>query len=431
MELLNLINDTKGDSRQITLETTVITGFEFSALEECKEKCIPLSITKSKGRIFFNIPESDFDKVQALRSVDNIFLVLDAQKGLQFEKDKDKDLETVKNIVDSVDWDSSLKTWASLVGFKGTLFPVVTPPKSKSEPGPDGDPAVSSITAGVEELSTEEQKPSEDGDKEANDILKFRVTCNRNGTHSFQSMDAARDFGGTLQDKFQWAVNLKNFDLNVILNIEEDTFYVCAAITRESKHRRNITHFSGTTLRSTMCYNLLRLTEPKEGDVIIDPLGGGGSISIEGCLGFPGTYHLCGDYSEKAVGRSVANMEYINKNEKRLYMDTLRWSAKKLPLRSESVDIFVTDLPFGKRSGKKSDNVGLYKSVIYELARVVRPTTGRAAILTNDKRAFQTAFGSYNQNPYWKSVRSFGVNQGGLFSCVFYLLRTSKRVGGH
>lgn len=52
-------------------------------------------------------------------------------------------------------------------------------------------------------------------------------------------------------------------------------------VTHESKHRRNIMCFGPTTLRATVCYNLLRLANPNPGDIIIDPMCGGGSIPIE------------------------------------------------------------------------------------------------------------------------------------------------------
>lgn len=55
-------------------------------------------------------------------------------------------------------------------------------------------------------------------------------------------------------------------------------------VTHESKHRRNIASFGPTTLRSTICYNLLRLANPKPGDIIIDPMCGGGSIPVEVCI---------------------------------------------------------------------------------------------------------------------------------------------------
>lgn len=46
-------------------------------------------------------------------------------------------------------------------------------------------------------------------------------------------------------------------------------------------HHRNIINFGPTTLRSTICYNLLKLANPKTGDIIVDPMCGGGSIPIE------------------------------------------------------------------------------------------------------------------------------------------------------
>lgn len=39
--------------------------------------------------------------------------------------------------------------------------------------------------------------------------------------------------------------------------------------------------FGPTTLRATVCYNLLRLAHPNPGDIIIDPMCGSGSIPIE------------------------------------------------------------------------------------------------------------------------------------------------------
>lgn len=46
--------------------------------------------------------------------------------------------------------------------------------------------------------------------------LKFRVTCNRAGDkHSFTSNEAARDFGGAVQEHFQWKADMTNFDVEV------------------------------------------------------------------------------------------------------------------------------------------------------------------------------------------------------------------------
>lgn len=47
-------------------------------------------------------------------------------------------------------------------------------------------------------------------------MLKFRVTCNRAGEkHCFSSNEAARDFGGAVQDYFKWKADMTNFDVEV------------------------------------------------------------------------------------------------------------------------------------------------------------------------------------------------------------------------
>lgn len=87
----------------------------------------------------------------------------------------------------------------------------------------------------------------------------FRVTCNRNGQgHRFDSMGAASNFGGAVYNYFHWNVSMKQFDIEVILNIEGNDVSVCLALTRESLHRRYITAFGPTALRATHAYNMLR-----------------------------------------------------------------------------------------------------------------------------------------------------------------------------
>lgn len=74
---------------------------------------------------------------------------------------------------------------------------------------------------------------------------------------------------------------LKSVLLIKTISSSLDSMYYGIALTKESKHRRNINFFGPTTLRATICYNMLRLAQPKTGDIIIDPMCGGGSIPIE------------------------------------------------------------------------------------------------------------------------------------------------------
>lgn len=87
----------------------------------------------------------------------------------------------------------------------------------------------------------------------------FRVTCHRHGeNHNFDSMTAAANFGGAIYNYFKWNVKMTEFDIEVILGIEEHEVTVSIGLTKESLHRRNITHFGPTTLRPTIAYSMLR-----------------------------------------------------------------------------------------------------------------------------------------------------------------------------
>lgn len=106
-----------------------------------------------------------------------------------------------------------------------------------------------------------DSQPESSSEYTSLDTLKtFRVTCVRSGRkHSFTSMDAAGKLGAGLAKHFGWKVQMKNADIEVLLNISGDSVVICLALNRESKSNRNITHFGPTTLRSAIAYGLLRL----------------------------------------------------------------------------------------------------------------------------------------------------------------------------
>ena len=89
--------------------------------------------------------------------------------------------------------------------------------------------------------------------------VTFRATCTRHGRkHSFTSQEAAKHFGAGLAQYFGWKVQLKNPDIEVLLDISGDSATVGIALTQTAKFKRNIAHFGPTTLRATIAYGMLR-----------------------------------------------------------------------------------------------------------------------------------------------------------------------------
>ncbi|KIH47402.1 THUMP domain protein, partial [Ancylostoma duodenale] len=142
----------------------------------------------------------------------------------------------------------------------------------------------------------------------------FRVTCNRAGEksrHSFSSMDAAKALGAQINNIFGWRPDMKNFDMEVVLNIRNDSMSVMVALNKESLFKRNVCAFGPTTMRSTMCYCMTALARPSSGDVIIDPMCGGGSIPLEAALAFPGCLFVGTDLHPKALERVLQSMKML------------------------------------------------------------------------------------------------------------------------
>lgn len=103
----------------------------------------------------------------------------------------------------------------------------------KPKPGVASEPEKPQAEADAAQLKEKpgsacpEQEPGPEGEQDS-DIqeteskpLKFRVTCNRAGDkHSFTSNDAARDFGGAVQEFFQWKADMTRFDVEVSLKVQ-------------------------------------------------------------------------------------------------------------------------------------------------------------------------------------------------------------------
>lgn len=434
-----------------TLEATVVTGLEDVAAEECKEK-LGVTCVQARGRIFIDVNIADVPKVLLLRSIDNVNIVLTMVKNFSFGDQREHCFEQLYKFAEKQDWRKGMRVWKDVFSYPGEPITKIVPLKNEyCRPRPDVDLKRMKLTSPllenlpksvvpehlrndkelpvVDDSAKQEEKSEEPASSTAVEAVasgpRFRVSCSRTGsTHKFGSPEAARQFGAGVNEMFMWPVNLTNFDLEVLLCIDTEFVYVAISLTREPLFKRNLTHFGRTNLRATVCHNMVRLATPQLGEVILDPMCGGATIPMEGSLTHNQAFHLGGDNYGQAVKRSRDNIHNLLRKGKSMAVDVAQWDATKLPLRSQCVDVVVSDLPFGKRSGSKADNRVLYYRSLVELARVTKMNTGRAVLLTYDK-------GSMIKNikrvhTLWKSGASRTVNIGGLPAVIYTLYRTSQ-----
>merc|ERR1712002_1381641 len=188
-------------------------------------------------------------------------------------------------------------------------------------------------------------------------------------------------------------------------------------------HMRNIAHFGPTTLRPTIAYNMLALCEIQAGDTICDLMCGGGTIPIESSIHWSNCYTICGDNHPKAINRCKDNFLSLNeklcsKQRRLVSYDIIEWDVCNLPLKDRCVDLFITDMPFGKKSGSKKNNWELYLKALQEMARVIT-VNGKACLLTQDEKCMIKTLKSCKS--FWHCDRTISINIGGLRAKIYLI----------
>jgi Putative RNA methylase family UPF0020 len=238
-------------------------------------------------------------------------------------------------------------------------------------------------------------------------ILRYRVSCLRN--YSKRYPYTRRELLGMVGDcviptcqEPSWTVELTNYDLEIVLFQRPDCLLIGFALRPyQLLHTRSFASgelppdvtspFAPSSLRmvrlrSTTAQVLLHLAQLQTGDVVLDPCVGVGTIPLEAghlpnhhavvslggdlVLNDPAFLAMAVKYRAACVSSSGAPVA-----------DCMAWDATHLPIRSESIDAIVTDLPFGQLclSAKKLD--AFLPLLLAEMARVVRRETGRLVLL--------------------------------------------------
>ena len=96
------------------------------------------------------------------------------------------------------------------------------------------------------------------------------------------------------------------------------------------------------------------------------------------------------------------------------------WDAVHLPMRTSSVDVAVSDLPFGQQCLSLNALNELLPFIFLECARVVMPTTGRMVMLAGGSPMALIANIEKLSGKYWKKPipRLSPVSIGGLLAWI-------------
>ncbi len=214
----------------------------------------------------------------------------------------------------------------------------------------------------------------------------FRVSGQRSGEHEYTSQEVAGAAGSGIQQRYDWQVNLEEYHYEVVVEVEDDHCTVGLRLTKTALHKRSRQTGGLAALNPTLAYAMGVLSEPVDGETVLDPMCGTGTLLIER-HGLGPAVLLGSDLFENAIAEAG-----INTGAAGVRAHLIRADARRMPLASGSVDKVICNPPWGRRVLGGRSMWRLYRPVFGEIERVLRPD-GLAVILTLQRRLMEELVG--------------------------------------
>ena len=97
-------------------------------------------------------------------------------------------------------------------------------------------------------------------------------------------------------------------------------------------------------------------------------------------------------------------------------MQLFQWDACRTPLHADTIDVFLTDLPFGKAHGSHKSVKRLMPPLVKELGRLLKPG-GRGLIICNGHKIFSSILAKSSLQFTFQRIES-GKFQAHLFEIL-------------
>jgi SAM-dependent methyltransferase len=163
---------------------------------------------------------------------------------------------------------------------------------------------------------------------------------------------------------------------------------------------------------------MLRLAELREGMRVLDPCCGTATLGVLAAESCPSVRFVGADIDRSALAKAVTNLHGRGHPVRLVQAD-----AARLPFARESVDLVVSNLPFGKRVGSHGTNLELYPRILTEVSRVLR-AEGIAVLMTEEKRLL---LDSVQRAPGIRVTAEHVIETGGLHPTVYVVGPTRTR----
>ncbi len=220
--------------------------------------------------------------------------------------------------------------------------------------------------------------------------LSFRVVTRVSGLQAFRRIDLQRavEQGISERDDHKWQLGGDGAEVEFWATLIGDELLIAMRLSDERmRHRDYKAVHRPASLRPSVAAAMAWLSEPKDDDIVLDPMCGAGTILIE--RAHIGRYKMLlgGDSDPEALAAARTNVGARYKP-----IELRPWDAGAMPLPDASADKIITNLPWGIKAGSRAANRRLYPRLIAEFSRVLRPG-GRMVLLTAETALMRDLIG--------------------------------------
>lgn len=249
----------------------------------------------------------------------------------------------------------------------------------------------------------------------------FRVVCRMSGFRNFQKRELQQVIERSLIDR-GWNLSGSNTALNVWIEMHGSDAYVSIRLSKSVLAQRSYKNeHVPNTLKPTIAYSMIHLSQPQPNDVFLDPMCGAGTILLERAFAGRYRYLIGGDISTKAINATKKN--FGKQHQPRHFF---HWDAQTLPIQPSSIDKIVCNLPISYDTDNQPYITNLYKQVLSQCENVVK-ADGRMVFFSMQANVLNNIL---NRKDSLKSYQQVGINVNGKKGRIF-VVQKQKRAGNY
>lgn len=252
----------------------------------------------------------------------------------------------------------------------------------------------------------------------ANYPLFFAVEAAREGRHDFTSPDIAKVVGSAIQERFpQMKVSLDDPDIVFYAELVGRDFRFAVDLTpfTSLRDRGYRVYVHPSSLNPIVARAMCRLSGLKEGETLVDPMCGSGTIVVEGLLEIPSARGIGFDVNPEHVRGAILNASSAGVVADFYVADATHLASLLRP----GVDVMIANPPYGIRERAVGGLSRLYRALINEGFKVLREG-GRLLILSPLQRLVERVARESGWSP--SAVRR--IDLGGLTSYIYVFEKT-------